>query len=331
MSDSSIEPVQTGGRRPVWGLIRVGVGVAAVFTIASKVDLRDSLPALKASHLGGIGLATILLILAQGASALRWRILIGRDSPPLAFLWRLYAIGSFFSLFLPTSIGGDAVRATAAIRAIPDKRRVVASVFIDRVLGLLALMLFFALGIIAVPRSIATQLKFGPSVSTAGTAVGVAAALAVAGLLFVLARRSARVNEAVAKGASTLRSLADGPQQILLAFATGVLVQGLYLAAWVVLAAQLGSRLPFSGLLVGVPAVSLAAMIPVTVGGLGLREGAWGVIFALFALPAASGVLLGLAYFVCVMIVGALGGGAFIFLGTELRTSSEPNRDVIRG
>lgn len=324
MSGSQGDSAGPVGRRRLWGAARVLIGVVAIYLISLRVDLRQSVPTLRASDFGGIAFASSLLVLAQAASALRWKILIGRDAPPLSFLWRLYSIGSFFSLFLPTSIGGDAVRASAAIHAIPDKKRVVASVLIDRILGLIALMLFFGFGLLVAPRSITSKFQLGDLGSGGEEPIMVTLGV-VAVALLLLTQLNSRLKAVALKGYEAVRSLADGPQQLLLALSVGIAVQGLYLSSWLVLARLFVPDLPFSGLLLGVPTVSLAAMIPVTIGGLGLREGAWGVIFSLFALPAASGVFLGLSYFLCVLLVGALGGGAFILLGTELRASAEPH------
>ncbi|MDR1305303.1 MAG: flippase-like domain-containing protein [Verrucomicrobiales bacterium] len=102
-----------------------------------------------ARELGDMQLAWLLAGFACiGAStvtqALRWRELlrVQRVNPPLTLTWLITMIGLFFNQFLPGSVGGDVVKAWYIVRQTPSlKERAVLAVLLDRVLGLVAVLL----------------------------------------------------------------------------------------------------------------------------------------------------------------------------------------------
>jgi hypothetical protein len=98
-----------------------------------------------------------------------------------------------------------------------------------------------------------------------------------------------------------------------------MLVQALYIVAWGVLAYGMGMHLSTGVLLVSVPVVSLGAMLPITLSGLGVREGVWLLLLRPYEVAPATVVAFSLLYFVCVTLVGAAGGLLFVVHGTDLR------------
>ena len=80
----------------------------------------------------------------QAISTLKWRILqgpVGLPSTPYLRLLGFYFTGMFFNLFLPTIIGGDAVKALLLARETGAPARATMSVFMERNTGLCALLL----------------------------------------------------------------------------------------------------------------------------------------------------------------------------------------------
>src|SRR5256885_5184938 len=108
--------------------------------------------------LGAIGGAAALLAAALVLSALRWWLVLGPGVAPWAVLVRLYFVGQFFSLFLPTSVGGDAVRVLALSRATQETGRALSSVLIERLLGVGALVAYLVAGASLTPSLLLTPL-----------------------------------------------------------------------------------------------------------------------------------------------------------------------------
>jgi sulfoxide reductase heme-binding subunit YedZ len=143
-------------------------GIHRVLHELSRTQLRWFLPAV------AVSVATVPLM------ALRWRLLLsakGIDAP-LAWLTRTYFVALFAGQFLPAAIGGDAVRAVELGRRTHDAPEAVASVLIDRLVGLVSLV---ALAVAAVAVGGGSARR--PGVIAAEAAFGVAAAGTLA-LLF---------------------------------------------------------------------------------------------------------------------------------------------------
>lgn len=299
-------------------VLRIVVGALILAFVLSRAHLSQ----LTIRMDGRLALALVgtaaLLLVAQGVSAFRWTRILGRGAPLWLYLWRLYAIGAFFSLFLPTVVGGDGVRALALAR----QRRpgeVVASVLIDRGFGVLALVLYLIIGNIVAPDLLAPVRTAARWKLSAGvTAALVLGLLVGSALALVLARRSERLRVLWTDALTLCVDLLRRPLDLVLSLLAGFVVQGAYIAAWMVLAVGLRFAFPIPVFLVAVPVVSLATMLPITFAGIGLREGAWLLMLKNTAVAKADIVVFSLLYFGAVLFVGALGGLLFMFRGTEL-------------
>lgn len=261
--------------------------------------------------------AALLLAIGQGIAAFRWKVVLGIGSPPWTYLARLFYIGTFFSLFLPTAVGGDVVRAAAAARAADRPGGVVASVVIDRALGFLALVAYGVLGGMIAP-DIARRL-FGAAtlrLPAVWVVVVVAVLLVVGYAAARRALRSPRLRTLLTDARAALQALVRSPAALGLAIGLSFLVQGIYILLWIVLAIAVRLPLDAATLVFGVPIVSAVAMLPVTINGLGVREGAWLVLLGGTGIAEARIVGFSLLYFAANLLVGIGGGLLFIGLGT---------------
>lgn len=112
--------------------------------------------------------------------------------------------------------------------------------------------------------------------------------------------------------------VAREPRRLLAAIALGLAVQAAYVVAWIVLARTLDLPLPLTSFLITVPLVSLSTMAPITLSGVGVREGAWILLLKPYGVPAADALALSLIYFGCWMVVAGIGGLWFAARGTAL-------------
>ena len=94
-------------------LLRLAVSAAILAGLAAKTDWGHMTAAVRGLRWGDAAAAFGVLIAAQVVSALRWRWLarpLGFGGPLRRYVG-FYFVGMFFNLLLPTSVGGDAVRA----------------------------------------------------------------------------------------------------------------------------------------------------------------------------------------------------------------------------
>ena len=121
-----------------WLIIRTDL--QGVFDLWSDADLQD------------ITVALTMYLISVVIIAYRWQILLVAKQVPMAIrrAISLYFIGNFFNNFLPTSIGGDAVRAYSAGADMDNRMDAFASVFIERFIGLFAIVFLALLGLLLI-------------------------------------------------------------------------------------------------------------------------------------------------------------------------------------
>lgn len=219
------------------------------------------------------GWALTLLLIA--GLALRWQIFLREQKIelPLPTIFSLTWAGQFFNSFLPGSTGGDVVKIYQVCRLVPDRKAAAAAtVFVDRLSALLALLVLavIAMAIDPVPlRVLSTQPLSIRTLSWIFLAFLVATL--AAGLVFRTLRstfwggRLVRTLSAAKNNFSFNRSLLAA---ILLAFAIHLLN---FLIAYF-FARALGISITYLQVLVIVPVVIFLVMLPVTINGHGLRE-----------------------------------------------------------
>jgi uncharacterized membrane protein YbhN (UPF0104 family) len=241
-----------------------------------------------------------------GLSSYRWRIL-GRALGFFHPWWRylqLYYVGLFFNLFLPTSMGGDVVRALNL--AEQPSRRLAAgwSVVSDRLSGLVALVL------LACAASLLQwhTLPASPRLLIWSLAGGLLLALF---LLPTLGQRWQRLGN-LATAMSLSRAYR---REFIAALGLSLVIQAASIVQIAYMGRALGIDLGLLGYSVVVPLVSLMTMLPVSISGLGVREGSFVVFMAAYGVAAPAAVALGLSWFVMNLVVGAVGGVVYLLSG----------------
>ena len=312
-------------RSALW--LRVATGVGLLVWIVARSDFQSLTVVVGPRLVVGLSVAVGLVAAAQAFAALRWKVILGPEAPSWLYLYRLYLIGLFFSLFLPTSIGGDTVRAAAAsARKLGEAGFAVASVILDRVVGVFALLCYFVLGV-ALDRptfqGLAAAVVWKTPTHRLLVLLGVTAVVGGA-LVVLLTRRWKALRAVMDQGRRLTWAFATSPLVLVRAIVLGFLVQALYILAWAALAMGLGWSLRPAFLLLAVPFVSLAAMAPVTISGLGVREGAWVLLLRPLGIASLDAVAYGLLYFLSVMVVAGVGGVLFALRGIQTSDPVSP-------
>lgn len=308
-----------------WPVVRGGIAVLLIGLVLRGTGSGALLTRFSSGTVSAILAGSSLLLLSQALAAWRWRLLLGPGAPRYGVLFHLYLVGAFFSLFLPTAVGGDAFRATMVARSSTKPEAAIVSVVLDRCFGLLALLGYAAAGILLDP---ATAEALGHRL--AGALVpgrllpqAIIGGLALGGLI-LLTRRIPRLRGIPAAVRAALRATAARGTSAIAALLVSFLVQGVMVLLWVVIARGVGLFLPAERFLVGVPLVSLATMLPLSLAGLGVREWAWVWYLAPFGVPSGDAVALSLAYFACPVVAGLIGGALFALRGAAPGLSAPP-------
>jgi uncharacterized membrane protein YbhN (UPF0104 family) len=293
--------------------------------VLSQLDLRVALTRVEEGDWKWFALAGIVLFAALVVGAVRWHLFLEAAglARSLAQTTRVYAIGAFANSFLPSGFGGDALRAWLA--GSPGTRGLAAvTVVVDRATMLAAALVFAWLALAGNPDAVP-----GTLIQTlAALTVAVVAAGLVITVVFRASVRSsswlpARLAPWIAKSARPARACFRGSA----AWTTAVL--GLCYEALAVLSVWLVARsvdldLPFSLLAVVVPIVLVVTAVPISLGGLGVREGSYVVLLHQAGVSTTDAALLSLSSTVLFALVTLPGAFALLTINSPGPTPTTP-------
>ncbi|HWM92295.1 MAG TPA: lysylphosphatidylglycerol synthase transmembrane domain-containing protein [Thermoanaerobaculia bacterium] len=291
-------------------LLRVAVSAALIAWVLSRTPIREVLEAFRSADIRFILLALALTPLGYWSSVSRWRLLIrsqGGDAP-FGFLVRSFLVGVFFNNLLPSTIGGDAVRAYDTARSGIGRASAVGIVVVDRFIGLLALMLFAGVGLF-LSGHLTDEVP-----ELFGWVAGGAAVMALAAaLLFLPSRRApdllARLGPRFKKISDAIFAFQGKGMVLAQAFGYSLVLQTLVVLNGWLLSKALHVPIPLPYFFLIVPLAVFVMMIPVSINAIGVRENVWAFFFVAFGVASAKGVAVAWLDYGLVLL-HALAGGA---------------------
>lgn len=295
-------------------MLRAAAGAAILVVVFTRVPLGDLTGRLAHIRLVDLAMLVLLAVLQMSTGAGRWYRLLGRlgEQPSISAVWRDLLVGALFNTFLPTSFGGDVVRAVRMSRRLRAGYHAWSSSVFERLVGMLTLAIAGAVGVLFVIGDVLPSRQRGIVV---GMAVAFALALFFVSaplrlLVRVLERRLPTMFIANVRGvvADLEGPLASAPTR-LETFTWSAMGFGLNIAYAVTAARALGAPGHETAIFVGLPIVSVLSLAPVSLGGHGLREGLFVVVLGLLGVPkdvALGLALLALAYNVFFALLGGI-------------------------
>jgi len=249
---------------------------------------------------GFVALSLLLVLLS-----LKWYVIIKGLGVPVSFFaaTRLYLTGTVLNNVLPTAVGGDLYRVYFLSREHDAGfRRSLASVFIERGTGYAGLL------VLSAP---AAAFYFWGVVPGLAVTFAVVASFAIAYL--VLRRRRANPEP---EGGETWRWTRLPPTSNLYSVASlSVAQQGLWVSTAAIFGLAYDVSIPWSYWVLTVTALTLLTLLPVSVGGLGLREVGYAAVLAPVGVDASKAAAIGLAMGLGPALVSLVGLAAFAVSG----------------
>jgi glycosyltransferase 2 family protein len=250
---------------------------------------------------------------------IKWNLLVNLKSKTLPFTvaCRCYYAGLFANLCLPSLVGGDLIRAGIAIKHSNEKGAVILGSLLDRFLDICALLLIIFMGAMISPAVLATEdrkllIWFFVFLSCAF--------LFTISLLFLplIDYLPKRINELIVRIRNIIFHLIKNPQRALAAFGMALFLQSGFILLNIILGTTCGIHIPISIWFLAWPLAKLSALIPISMGGLGVREVALAVILERFSVPYTNSVGLGLLWETILIAGGILGGFIYLFLSKNV-------------
>ncbi|HEY0257051.1 MAG TPA: lysylphosphatidylglycerol synthase transmembrane domain-containing protein [Candidatus Methylacidiphilales bacterium] len=323
-------------RRHLGLIFRTLVSVLLIGWLLRKMDLPDLWPILYTVDVnwivaGFFSFMPILLIVSW-----RWRMLLGVHGVHMRF-WRileLTMIGQFFSAFLLGTTGGDVIKIYYVARAVPQRKAAVAfTVIVDRVIGLVALLL---LGV-ALSASQLTLLLSKPEpklftglfylFALGGVVVSILACFGPSLLRHQGIRTFLKKLPFIHRGTSifsayevTARALGINVIALVGSIPSHLCSTVMGYCIFHALHLQ-GSLLAFCSILI---MVNMLIALPVSISGLGLREYLFIIYFGLLGIDKEHAFAFSITYF-ALNVLWSLAGGPFYFLYRHETHTPAPN------
>ena len=303
-------------------LARLAISVLLLWVLADKIgkNWSQAAPKLTPETLAWLPGALILTFARVVLSAVRWRALLDALGihEPLKRLLSLYFAGQFMGNVLPSTIGGDALRVSRLAKETGEPPTTFASVVLERLTGWFVLPMLTLTALLVNPG-----LRDLGKASTIAFVTASATLLLLAIVLFLTSRKSSGIEErleqndgwrrftiAVRFGVHRLRHEPAATARIL---ATGLAYQLILIASALMAAKALGlpSAAGPTALLAFVPAVLIAQVLPISISGLGVREGLFVLFLHPLGVPQSQAIALGLLLYLLNLVVSLFGAPAF--------------------
>ena len=291
-----------------WFKVVVSLGLFGVLLHSTDTDaLRKQFVAVRLDFLAA---AFVGYLMSQVLSAYKWQVLarpLGFPQPFRAFL-AYYFIGMYLNLFAPSTIVGDVGR---GLFLAENRKRLGAalhSVVADRMSGLAMLLLLSAGGF----------LVFGPTVLPPLLSYGVIAAaitLPVAWWVISLIVTFFNFPQPLARRFVEKFILPYQKDATTLGYACvlSYVFHWLQLGLQVLLAYALNLPVPLWYLMLFIPLVHILSALPVSFGGIGVREGGYVAFLGLIGVGKDQALAFGVLWSVLVLAAGAIGGVVMAF------------------
>jgi uncharacterized protein (TIRG00374 family) len=276
-------------------------------------------PALRHADPAWVAGAAAMLIASHVLASYQWGRLLAAAGIELPF-WKVvtyYFVAQFFNNFLPANVGGDLARTLDASRAAASRSTALSTVILDRLIGTAAL------GCVAVVTTLPAIDRFHLVTAYAGVMVFFGVSLimlravleprVLAGLEGFMARVGlSRFAPALDQLSGRLAVFRGQRRMLVQVFCVAMLVQVMRIGVHVLFARALGLHVDTAYFFLFVPLLGVIVSLPISLNGIGVREGAGMLLFGLVGLDRASAFALQFGTYLVAVGVSLIGGMVFL-------------------
>jgi uncharacterized protein (TIRG00374 family) len=297
-------------------IVRISVSIILLIFLFKLVDKKNLIEIIKNADKPLLLIAFFIFFFNSVLCLFRWDMLLKASRIHLPFKRVIIssAGGMFFSLFLPSTIGGDLVRSIDLAAHTKRTHEVVATVLLDRLSGYIGLVAVALLAVLFGWRFIHDNT---------GVLISVAVIAAVlAAVLLILFNRSlySRINKLLqTPSAGKIREFIKDLHQEMHIFRhhTDIVVNNLLLSlviqsisplTFYIIALSIGIKINMFYFFIFIPIISAITLLPISIGGLGLRDTMTILFFAKAGVSKDMAFAMSLVSFFFILILGMIGG-----------------------
>ena len=262
---------------------------------------------------------------------LRWKMLLRTAGINISLkkLISSFSGGIFFSIFLPSTIGGDLVRAVDLAEHTKKAREVIATVFLDRLSGYIGLVLVI-LPALLLGRNLVLDKVVFTSVSVIIILLAVVMLVLFNNSIysritkFLSSPGAGKIKESIKNMHQEIHIFRNHKRMIILNLIISFIIQLLAPVSVYFIGISLGLKIDFIYFVIFLPIIGAITLLPIAIGGLGLREGLFVFYFAKAGVVKQLALAMSLLSFSFVVFYGAIGG--LIYVLTIHHRRLQPNK-----
>lgn len=329
-------PEEDAGRKGRWQfIIRVLCAIGLTGFVLSFVNFRELVNGIASANPWYLLGVVALLHVDRGLMAYKWNYLLRAVDVRVQFgiLFRTYCVAPLCGVLLPSTIGADVFRLYSLARAKASSRAVLASIMVERLIGLAACLLLASISL-----GIGWYWIEGGRTHLGGVGWALLLAMVTAGGVLSVMHSEVRgwIDKLAGRFAggsivrklhevytlcyeyrNHLRAVSIVSAWTLVEQTFPILVNGLMVYA-------LGINVSLLQLIVIIPLIVLAIRIPISINGLGVQEGLYVALFGLVGVSAAQAFLLSMLGRVLGLVSALPWGIHFIMTGNQMGTADRP-------
>ena len=306
-------------------VVQVSLTVVVAYFVFRAVDWREVAEIAARADVLMLLAGVVMMLLLRLAAAMRWHVslaVLGIDVSVID-LFKNILVSNSLGFLVPGGVGSDVMRAYQVYSEKQQLTKVVSTLVLERVLGILTLVATGTIGLAMLSEREFRELPFIEIVALTFAGIAVAGLLACA--LFLSASLRERVVRLVgglprvrAKITEIFTEIEGIGGAMVRATAISFAIQILRCVTFAVLFLAFSSEIEFSRLLVVVPVIFVLLLLPISVGGLGIREGALVVYSAFLGVPAEQALVVGLSFYL-IQILLLVPGFAIVVMRSVAR------------
>jgi len=308
----------------LWLCVKAAVSIGLVAYLLARVDWVQAVEAVRQADVAKMGFAPLLYLVAFYFGSLRWTVVLADAGIRYRTIhaYRAYLVAQLYNILLPGVIGGDVVRigmcAASTACSVPEAT---ASVLLERAGGIAALLGYLVCVTLvpALTNRLAGDGLAIPLIRNVAlvsiTALLLLAVTRRAWAGWILKRPTTGVWRPIQLAAGLFANVRWAT--LVVVFFLAALFQMCDVAASYLLSQALGLELPFAAFLLVMPIVYLATALPISLGGLGVREGTVAFLLSQFGVPRSSAILLAFLIYLVRVAIAVLGGLVQLFGARE--------------
>jgi uncharacterized membrane protein YbhN (UPF0104 family) len=320
---SQDQPESSSARRYLILAAKLSVSIILLVVLFSKVDMVQLWQTARLASVPWLVVAIAVFGASTIGAVWRWNLLLKTQHLQIRFssLLGTLLVATYFNNFLPSNIGGDVIRIRDTGRHANSKTLAATVVLMDRILGLVALVFVAALGATAVGRLHHVAAPIWPVWLWAGFVAGAAAttpavfAPAAFGKLLrpLTVFHPEWVGGRITTLTAALARFGAAPAALGKAFLGAIFVQVALVLFYFAVAYALHLDIAFWDLAVVIPMSFVVQLLPVSVGGFGVREAFFSYYFHRIGQPIEDAVLLSLVAQALLMVFSLSGLAIYIW------------------